>query len=119
VTRPADAEARAGVVFEALADPTRRAVLRNVAEQGPVTATELASRLPITRQAVAKHLGVLRSAGLVAPTRQGREIRYAATPGPLTDAGAWLTRAGAAWDDRLARLTARAGDRSATDDGRA
>lgn len=109
-----DAEARAGAVFEALADPTRRLVLRDVAEQGPRTATELAAGLPVTRQAVAKHLAVLREAGLVRPERQGRETRYSATLGPLTDAGRWLTNTGAAWDDRLERLARRARDRDGT-----
>ena len=66
-----DAEGEAGAVFAALADPTRRAVLRDVAEQGPLTATELADRLPVTRQAIAKHLAVLQEAGLVEPTRGG------------------------------------------------
>jgi DNA-binding transcriptional ArsR family regulator len=103
-----DAEARAGAVFDALADPTRRAVLRNVAEQGPLTATEVAAKLPVTRQAVTKHLAVLRDAGLVAPERIGRELRYSATPAPMVDAGQWLGRTGSAWDDRLARLAARA-----------
>ena len=112
MTRRADAEARAGAVFEALADPTRRAVLRDVAERGPLTPTELAAALPVTRQAVAKHLGVLQGAGLVTPERQGRETRYTATPGPLTEAGAWLTQAGQAWDGRLARLAQRARERT-------
>ena len=68
-------------MFEALADPTRRAVLRDVAEQGPRTATELAADLPVSRQAIAKHLAVLREAGLVAPARAGRETRFTATLG--------------------------------------
>ena len=108
-----DADGAPGAVFAALADPTRRAVLRQVAEHGPLTATELASRLPVTRQAVAKHLAVLEGAGLVAPRRHGRERRYEAIPAPLAEAGAWLARAGAAWDDRLARLAAVAGARRA------
>ena len=102
-----DAEARAGVVFEALADATRRAVLRDVAERGPVTATELAAGLPVTRQAVAKHLAVLREAGLVDQERAGRETRYSATTRPMVDASRWLDATGAAWDDRLSRLAAR------------
>ena len=64
----ADPDGVAGAVFAALSDPTRRAVLRQVAERGPVTATELAARVPVTRQAIAKHLGVLEDAGLVTPT---------------------------------------------------
>ncbi len=99
-------EDTAGSVFAALADPTRRAVLREVAERGPVTATELAGHLPVSRQAVAKHLAVLQSAGLVAPRRSGRENRFTATTAPLAAAERWLAAAGEAWDDRLARLEA-------------
>jgi DNA-binding transcriptional ArsR family regulator len=106
VTARPDAEARAGRVFEALADPTRRAVLRRVAEDGPRTATELAASLPISRQAVAKHLGVLHEAGLVLPAREGRELRFTARLEPLADTQAWLAATGAAWDRRLARLEA-------------
>lgn len=103
----ADAEVRAGAVFDALADPTRRSVLRAVAERGPLTATALAARLPISRQAISKHLGVLRTAGLVTAERAGRELRYAATPEPMIEAGRWLDATGAAWDARLDRLAAR------------
>ena len=91
-------------VFSALADPTRRAILRAVAEDGPVTATVLARRLPVTRQAVAKHLGLLRAAGLVATERSGREARFTAVAAPLDDLAAWAAAAGRRWDDRLARL---------------
>jgi DNA-binding transcriptional ArsR family regulator len=111
VTGARDAEARAGAVFDALADPTRRAVLRDVAEHGPRTATELATQLPVTRQAVAKHLAVLRAAGLVEPERSGRETRFTATLAPLTEAGRWLARTGDAWDGRLQRLEQRARER--------
>jgi DNA-binding transcriptional ArsR family regulator len=104
VSRRSEAEARAAAVFDALADPTRRAVLRAVAENGPLTATELAGQLPVTRQAVAKHLDVLRAAGLVSSERSGRETRFSAQPAPLTDAGRWLMSTGEAWDDRLSRL---------------
>jgi DNA-binding transcriptional ArsR family regulator len=91
-------------LFAALADPTRRAVLRAVAEDGPVTATALAGRLPVTRQAVAKHLALLREAGLVAPEREGRETRFTAVSEPLDDLAAWAESTGRRWDDRLARL---------------
>lgn len=97
-------EDRAGAVFSALADPTRRSVMRRVAERGSATATELAAELPVSRQAVAKHLGTLEDAGLVAAARQGRETRFTVTPDGLHDAMAWLTEVGAAWDRRLARL---------------
>lgn len=102
-----DAEARAGAVFEALADPTRRSVLQEVAARGPVTATELAADLPVSRQAIAKHLTILRAAGLVAAERAGRETRFSATPAPMVDASRWLEATGAAWDGRLARLVER------------
>jgi DNA-binding transcriptional ArsR family regulator len=92
-------------------------VLRGVAERGPVTATELATVLPITRQAVAKHLGVLRDAGLVEPERVGRETLFQATPAPLTEAAQWLNATGAAWDQRLDRLAAKAHERRATASG--
>jgi DNA-binding transcriptional ArsR family regulator len=91
-------------VFAALGDPTRREILEAVASRGDATATELAAALPVTRQAVAKHLGVLAGAGLVAPHRAGRETRYAPTPQPLGDAIAWMADLGAQWDTRLARL---------------
>jgi DNA-binding transcriptional ArsR family regulator len=110
-------DGEAGAVFEALGDPTRRAVLRAVAERGPVTATELAAGLPVTRQAIAKHLGHLRAAGLVEPTKAGRETRFSATPAPMRRAGQWLDEVGAAWDDRLARLSARLQERARDRDG--
>ena len=95
---------RAGAVFEALADPTRRRLVGMLAERDTATATELAAELPVTRQAVAKHLAALDAAGLVAGRRLGRETRYRLTPRPLEDAAAWLARVGAEWDERLAAL---------------
>jgi DNA-binding transcriptional ArsR family regulator len=90
-------------VFAALADPTRRAVLERVA-RGGATATQIAADLPVTRQAVAKHLGVLEEAGLVRAQRRGRENRFSPTPAPLSDAITWMAAVGGAWDDRLAAL---------------
>jgi DNA-binding transcriptional ArsR family regulator len=100
-----------GPVFTALADPTRRAVLRAVAGRGTATATELTDDIDVTRQAVAKHLRVLTEAGLVTAERAGKEQRYRVTPAPFTDALAWMAEVGAAWDDRLGRLAARAARR--------
>lgn len=94
-------------VFAALADPTRRAVLERLLADGPATATALAPDFPVTRQAVVKHLTVLADAGLVAPQRAGREVRYEARTAPLVDAATWLASAGAQWDKRLARLARR------------
>jgi DNA-binding transcriptional ArsR family regulator len=95
---------RAGAVFGALADPTRRALLSTIADQPSATATELASELPISRQAVLKHLTALADAGLLDRERSGREVRYRVTPEPLSDAVSWMADVGAQWDDRLAAL---------------
>ena len=91
-------------VFDALADPNRRYVLEALAERETATATELAAELPVTRQAVAKHLAALSEAGLVESRREGRETRYELTPAPLSDAMTWMASVGAQWDSRLARL---------------
>ena len=90
-------------VFAALGDGNRRQLLAAIASR-PSTATELADGLPISRQAVAKHLSALASAGLVHGERAGREVRYHVTPEPLSDAVGWMATVGAAWDDRLAGL---------------
>jgi DNA-binding transcriptional ArsR family regulator len=97
-------ERKVDAVFSALADPTRRAVLRAVADAGQATATQLSGQFPVSRQAVAKHLGALNDAGLVSVTRSGRETFYALTPAPLSDALDWITGVGAEWDDRLKSL---------------
>jgi len=81
-----------GQVFGALADPSRRQVIGYLSARGTATATELTGELPMTRQAVAKHLATLADAGLVESERQGRETRYR------------LTETGAEWDDRLDNL---------------
>ncbi|MBA2474638.1 MAG: winged helix-turn-helix transcriptional regulator [Actinobacteria bacterium] len=94
----------AGEIFEALADPTRRHLVAELSERAGATATELAAGLPVTRQAVAKHLSALRAAGLVEAERNGREVRYRLTPEPLGGALAWLVTVGAQWDERLERL---------------
>jgi len=91
-------------VFSALADPSRRFVVETLASRGTATPTELAAGLPVTRQAVAKHLAALRAAGLVEATRAGRETRYVLTPEPLASATEWLEEVGAAWDARLGAL---------------
>jgi len=91
-------------VFAALADGTRRAILQAVSERGPLTATALATELPVTRQAVAKHLALLWEAGLVVSDRAGRETRFVADPEPLRDLAAWAAATGRRWDDRLEKL---------------
>ena len=93
-------------VFAALADPTRRRVLRLVAEAGPMSATRLERELPVTRQAIVKHLVVLNRAGLVSGRREGQEVRYTLVPERLSVAAAWIAELGARWDARLERLRA-------------
>lgn len=95
-----------GAVFAALADGRRRFVLEEIARRGSVTATELAAELPVSRQAIAKHLAALRDAGLVSTARSGREARYALTPEPMGDAARWIAEVGATWDARLKSLDA-------------
>jgi DNA-binding transcriptional ArsR family regulator len=94
----------AGAVFTALADPTRRRIVELLSERGAQTPTELASRLPITRQGVAKHLDLLEEAGLVEWSRNGRESRYRLTPEPFETAALWMTSIGAEWDRRVEAL---------------
>lgn len=93
-----------GAVFAALGDPTRREVVRELSRQPTVTASALAAQLPMTRQAVSKHLNALAAAGLVASERAGRETRYRLTPDPLDDAIRWMAEVGGQWDGRLERL---------------
>lgn len=95
---------RADGVFAALADPTRRAVVRFLAERGPSSATEVAASLPVSRQAVVKHLSALGDAGLVRSESVGRERRYRLTPAPLADAVSWMASVGWEWDERLEAL---------------
>ena len=75
-----------------------------MSERGPLTATTLAGELPISRQAIAKHLSLLRDAGLVHADRAGRETQFTAQPEALRDVAAWATATGQRWDDRLDRL---------------
>lgn len=96
-------ERRVDAVFAALADPTRREVMRLLAD-APQTATQIAAELPVSRQAVAKHLATLEDAGLVAGERLGREVRYRLTPRPMADAVLWMTDTAAEWDRRLEAL---------------
>jgi DNA-binding transcriptional ArsR family regulator len=90
-------------VFEALSDSMRRRLLSELAAT-PATATTLAGGLPISRQAVAKHLDSLSRAGLLTRERNGRDVVYRVTPAPLTDAIQWIVEVAGQWDDRLGRL---------------
>ena len=96
-----------GAVFSALADPTRRAMVESLLDEGTTTVPALTHRLPITRQAVAKHLSTLQDAGLVERLPgAGREVRYRLREGALHPTTSWLRTTERAWDDRLARLKA-------------
>ncbi len=97
-------------VFNALSDPTRRHLVEALAHQD-ATATQLASELPVTRQAVAKHLVALRAAGLVESRKQGRETLYHLNPEPLDAATMWIARVGGEWEARLERLRGLVRDR--------
>ncbi|MEU1528579.1 ArsR/SmtB family transcription factor [Streptomyces fagopyri] len=91
-------------VLVALADPTRRQLLELLAVRGEATATTLAEGLPVTRQAVVKHLSVLDAAGLVTGGRVGREVRYAVRPAALNATARWMAALAADWDRRLATI---------------
>ena len=100
-----DTEATAEQVFTALADPSRRAILAALAAGGPATATDLAGRLPITRQAVAKHLGLLSEAGLVtAEPGERRRVRYRLDSAPMRVAQQFLAALARDWDGPLGAL---------------
>lgn len=103
--RAPDLEATAEEVFTALADPSRRAILAALASRGPATATDLADRLPITRQAIAKHLALLADAGLVVPERgERRRVRYRLDSAPMRVAQQFLAALARDWDGPLAAL---------------
>jgi DNA-binding transcriptional ArsR family regulator len=102
---PPDIEAVAEQVFTALADPSRRAILAALASRGPATATDLADRLPITRQAIAKHLTLLSDAGLVtAEQGERRRVRYRLRSAPMRVAQQFLAALARDWDGPLDAL---------------
>ena len=100
-----DLEAVAQEVFAALADPSRRGILAALAAGGPATATDLAGQLPITRQAIAKHLALLAEAGLVvAEPGERRRVRYRLDSAPMKVAQQFLAALARDWDGPLAAL---------------
>jgi DNA-binding transcriptional ArsR family regulator len=100
-----DIEAVAEQVFVALADPTRRTILAALAADGPSTATDLAARLPITRQAIAKHLALMADAGLITPEPgERRRVRYRLQSAPVQLAQQFLAALAHDWDARLEAL---------------
>jgi DNA-binding transcriptional ArsR family regulator len=88
----------------AIGDPTRRRVLDLILDRGEATATAVAGELPVTRQAVAKHLVVLSRAGFVEARREGREVRYAVRPQQLDAAARSIASVAAQWDARLVAI---------------
>ncbi len=103
-------------VLTALADPTRRQLLDLLAASAGATATTLAEEVPVSRQAVVKHLAVLDAAGLVSSRRVGREVRYAVRAEPLDATARWMAALATQWDRRLAAIkqAAEAAEREAS-----
>jgi DNA-binding transcriptional ArsR family regulator len=91
-------------LWAAVADPTRRRLLDVLLARGEATATALAGELPVTRQAVAKHLAVLDRAGLVERRRHGREVLYLVRPERLDAATQRMAEVAEQWDERLAAI---------------
>ncbi|MFZ0012868.1 MAG: metalloregulator ArsR/SmtB family transcription factor [Acidimicrobiia bacterium] len=91
-------------ILAALADPTRRAVFERLTSEGPASASKLASELPVSRQAISKHLGHLGSVGLVERSEEGREVVYSARLTPLGEVATWLETVGENWEGRLEKL---------------
>jgi DNA-binding transcriptional ArsR family regulator len=98
-----DADDRLQPVFRALADPTRRRILRDLARE-PASIADVASRFEISRPAVVKHLAILREGGLITVQPRGRERINVLKPQPLRSAADWLNFFDAFWDDKLAKL---------------
>jgi DNA-binding transcriptional ArsR family regulator len=93
-------------VLSALADPTRWELMDRIAAGDGATATTLAEGLPVSRQAIVKHLGVLERAGLVTGRRAGREMRYSVHVEQLDATARWMAAAARRWDGRLAAIKA-------------
>lgn len=91
-------------IFSALGDRTRLGVLTALARSGPATATELAATIPVTRQAISKHLAALDAVGLVTRHQEGREVRYQFEADALDTVASWATDTAGTWDRRLDRL---------------
>lgn len=95
---------RSEQLWAAIGEPTRRRIVDLLLERGDASASALAAEMPVTRQAVAKHLTVLERAGLVTGSRQGREVLWSVRPGVLDEATAEMNRIAARWDRRLGRI---------------
>ena len=104
-------------LWEAMADPTRRKLLDLLVAQGQATATTLTAEMPVSRQAISKHLSLLQRVGLIDGHRQGREVRYEVREQRLAEATAALSQVANRWDRRLRTIKqlaeqAHAADRS-------
>lgn len=95
---------RVGSVFAALADPTRRQVVETALRDGTVTVPRLTAELPMSRQAVAKHVAALQDAGVLARVGGGRDLAFRLEPEALRGASGWLAGVEREWDERLGRL---------------
>jgi DNA-binding transcriptional ArsR family regulator len=91
-------------VFGALADATRRDLLEELAQRGEASASAMAKTLPVSRQAIAKHLQILEESGLVDSRKRGRELCFAVQPRALLATARWMERAAERWDQRLNRI---------------
>ncbi|MEU4557737.1 metalloregulator ArsR/SmtB family transcription factor [Actinoplanes sp. NPDC023936] len=96
---------RLSVIFAALADPTRRAILARLAE-GEATVTQLAEPFDISLPAISRHLKVLENAGLISRSRSAQWRSSRLEPEPLREATAWMERYRRFWDENFARLDA-------------
>jgi len=104
MSSPSSQQGAPTVVFAALGDATRLALLAKLSDGETRSIAALCADTALTRQAVTKHLHVLENAGLVRSLRVGRESRFAYRPGPVADARAWLEVVSTRWDEALARL---------------
>lgn len=91
-------------VCAALADPTRRQLLERLSQQPPSSATALAAQVPVSRQAVVKHLQILRDCDLVTSHKVGKEVLFEVRPGQLTATASWMTTLATTWTERLHSL---------------
>jgi DNA-binding transcriptional ArsR family regulator len=96
-------------VFAALADPTRRELLEALGRRPASSATMLAAQVPVSRQAVAKHLATLRESRLVTSRRAGKEVLFSVRPDELAATASWMTKLASTWQERL-RLLKRAAE---------
>ncbi len=93
-----------GAVFDALGDPTRRSLVEHLGADGPGSASDLARVLPVSRQAIVKHLAQLEEAGLVSRQRRGRAVEFHLVPARLDEVSRWTEQVGEEWGERLTRL---------------